>query len=65
MRRINVDLSELQAFARLAELRSFRAAAEKLGLSGSALSGSSGKSVSFSRFATYLEIMPTRGGARP
>src|SRR5687768_11943203 len=38
MRRINVDLSELQAFARLAELRSFRAAAEKLGLSGSALS---------------------------
>jgi LysR family transcriptional regulator, carnitine catabolism transcriptional activator len=38
MKRINVDLSELQAFARLAELRSFRAAAEELGLSGSALS---------------------------
>ena len=38
MKRINVDLFELQAFARLAELRSFRAAAEELGLSGSALS---------------------------
>jgi LysR family carnitine catabolism transcriptional activator len=38
MKRINVDLFELQAFARLAALRSFRAAAEELGLSGSALS---------------------------
>ena len=38
MKRINVDLFELQAFARLAELRSFRAAAEELGLSSSALS---------------------------
>lgn len=38
MARINVDLFELQAFARLAERRSFRAAAEELGLSGSALS---------------------------
>lgn len=38
MKRINVDLSELQAFARLAELCSFRAAAETLGLSGPALS---------------------------
>jgi LysR family carnitine catabolism transcriptional activator len=38
MKRINVDLFELQAFARLAEQRSFRAAAEELGLSGSALS---------------------------
>ena len=38
MKRINVDLFELQAFARLAELRSFRAAAEDLGLSSSALS---------------------------
>lgn len=38
MKRINVDLFELQAFARLAELRSFRAAAETLGLSAPALS---------------------------
>ena len=38
MKRINVDLFELQAFAKLAELRSFRAAAEELALSGSALS---------------------------
>jgi hypothetical protein len=37
MKRINVGLFELQAFARLAELRSFRAAAEELGLSGPAL----------------------------
>ena len=38
MRRINVDLAELQAFACLAELRSFRAAADQLGLTGSAVS---------------------------
>jgi LysR family carnitine catabolism transcriptional activator len=38
MKRINVGLFKLQAFARLAELRSFRAAAEELGLSGPALS---------------------------
>ena len=38
MKRINVDLAELQAFACLAELRSFRAAADKLGLTGSAVS---------------------------
>ena len=38
MRRINVDLAELQAFACLAEARSFRAAAEQLGLTGSAVS---------------------------
>ena len=38
MKRINVDLAELQAFACLAELRSFRAAADELGLTGSAVS---------------------------
>ena len=38
MKRINVDLFELQAFAKLAELCSFREAAEELTLSGSALS---------------------------
>lgn len=38
MKRINVDLAELQAFACLAELRSFRAAADQLGLTGSAVS---------------------------
>ena len=38
MKRINVDLAELQAFASLAELRSFRAAADELGLTGSAVS---------------------------
>ncbi|MDD7971020.1 LysR family transcriptional regulator [Roseinatronobacter alkalisoli] len=38
MRRINLDLFELQAFVRLAEHGSFRAAAENVGLSGSALS---------------------------
>ena len=38
MKRINVDLFELQAFAKLAELCSFREAAEELALSGSALS---------------------------
>ena len=38
MKRINIDLFELQAFVRLAELTSFRAAAEEVGLSGPALS---------------------------
>ena len=38
MKRINVDLAELQAFACLAEARSFRAAADHLGLTGSAVS---------------------------
>jgi LysR family transcriptional regulator, carnitine catabolism transcriptional activator len=38
MRRINLDLFELQAFVRLAERGSFRAAAEEVGLSGPALS---------------------------
>ena len=38
MKRINVGLAELQAFACLAEVRSFRAAAEQLGLTGSAVS---------------------------
>lgn len=38
MKRINVDLAELQAFACLAEVRSFRAAADQLGLTGSAVS---------------------------
>src|SRR5690349_22536091 len=38
MKRIKVDLAELQAFACLAELRSFRAAADQLGLTGSAVS---------------------------
>ena len=38
MKRINVDLAELQAFACLAEARSFRAAADQLGLTGSAVS---------------------------
>lgn len=38
MKRINLNLAELQAFARLAELGSFRAAAEEVGLSGPAFS---------------------------
>ena len=38
MKRINVDLAELQAFIRLAECCSFRMAAEDLGLSAPALS---------------------------
>lgn len=38
MNRIKLDLFELQAFTRLAERRSYRAAAEELGLSGPALS---------------------------
>jgi LysR family carnitine catabolism transcriptional activator len=38
MKRLNLDLFELQAFARLAEKESFRVAAEEVGLSGPALS---------------------------
>jgi LysR family carnitine catabolism transcriptional activator len=38
MKRINVNLFELQAFRQLAELGSFRAASEEIGLSGPALS---------------------------
>jgi LysR family carnitine catabolism transcriptional activator len=38
MKRINIDLFELQAFAVLAEVQSFRVAAEEVGLSGPALS---------------------------
>ena len=38
MKRINLNLAELQAFARLAEVGSFRAAADDVGLSGPALS---------------------------
>ncbi len=38
MKRINIDLFEFQAFANLAECRSFRVAAEQLGMSGPALS---------------------------
>jgi LysR family carnitine catabolism transcriptional activator len=40
MKRINVGLAELQAFACLADLLSFRTAADELGLSASALSRS-------------------------
>lgn len=38
MKRINLDLFELQAFVRLAEFKNFRGAAEAVGLSSSALS---------------------------
>ena len=38
MKRLNIDLFELQAFARLAQKESFRVAAEEVGLSGPALS---------------------------
>lgn len=38
MKRINLDIYELQVFLRLAELRNFRAAAKEVGLSGPALS---------------------------
>ncbi|WP_142846363.1 LysR family transcriptional regulator [Telmatospirillum sp. J64-1] len=38
MKRINLDLFELQVFTRLAELQSFSAAAKEVGLSGPALS---------------------------